>query len=105
MSHKEDNRQKTKSGGSFEPHCDALGHHKSKTIMPEKNFRFCEIWLLQVEFQICESRKNNTKTAVNVKLLVRSSVSKNQGFIATLKDNFGFIETAEHDKEVFFHFR
>ena len=58
-----------------------------------------------MEFQICESRKNNTKTAVNVKLLVRSSVSKNQGFIATLKDNFGFIETAEHDKEVFFHFR
>ncbi|KAG5677382.1 hypothetical protein PVAND_007146 [Polypedilum vanderplanki] len=27
-----------------------------------------------------------------------------QGFIAVLKDNFGFIETLEHDQEVFFHF-
>lgn len=28
-----------------------------------------------------------------------------QGFIAALKDGFGFIETIQHDKEVFFHFR
>ena len=28
-----------------------------------------------------------------------------RGFIATLKESFGFIETAQHDKEVFFHFR
>lgn len=27
------------------------------------------------------------------------------GFIAALKDGFGFIETADHTKEVFFHFR
>lgn len=27
-----------------------------------------------------------------------------QGFIAVLKDNFGFIETLERDQEVFFHF-
>lgn len=24
--------------------------------------------------------------------------------MATLKDNFGFIETANHDKEIFFHY-
>lgn len=28
-----------------------------------------------------------------------------KGFVATLKENFGFLETAEHDKEVFFHYR
>lgn len=28
-----------------------------------------------------------------------------QGFVAALKDGFGFIETTQHDKEVFFHFR
>lgn len=28
-----------------------------------------------------------------------------QGFIAALKDGFGFIETSDHSKEVFFHFR
>lgn len=27
------------------------------------------------------------------------------GYIAALKDGFGFIETADHSKEVFFHFR
>lgn len=70
-----------------------------------------------MEFQICESRKNNTKTAVNVKTVTRSNNTNNKvksntaeeekhkGFIATLKDSFGFIETANHDKEVFFHFR
>ena len=67
--------------------------------------------VLQIEFQICESKKNNTKTAVNVQLAGQQPSSrsitggKQLGFIATLKENFGFIETAEHDKEVFFHFR
>lgn len=28
-----------------------------------------------------------------------------QGFIAALKDGFGFIETVNHDKEIFFPFR
>lgn len=28
-----------------------------------------------------------------------------QGFIAALKDGFGFIETVNHEKEIFFHFR
>ena len=96
----------------------------------------------QVEFQICESRRNNTKTAVSVKLMPSRSPVKpaapvvvkahttdlrqtkgagdgkqvrapqpqtqevpQKGFIATLKDSYGFIETALHDKEVFFHFR
>jgi len=58
----------------------------------------------KVEFQICESRTNHTKTAVKVKVLTRNPVPTKQGFVATLKDNYGFIETAEHDKEVFFHF-
>lgn len=29
---------------------------------------------------------------------------KYQGFVAVLKENFGFIETIQHDEEVFFHF-
>ncbi|CAH1799965.1 unnamed protein product [Owenia fusiformis] len=58
----------------------------------------------RVEFQIQEVKRNNTKTAVNIKVLSRNSGGVQRGFIATLKDNFGFIETAAHDKEVFFHF-
>ncbi|XP_055310650.1 cold shock domain-containing protein E1 isoform X3 [Sitodiplosis mosellana] len=30
--------------------------------------------------------------------------TKYQGFVAVLKENFGFIETIQHDEEVFFHF-
>lgn len=84
----------------------------------------------QVEFQICESRKNNTKTAANVRvttvkpasksqnkeqaIVVKEStareatakeqVTKERGFIAVLKENCGFIEMADHEKEVFFQF-
>nr|CAH7723561.1 unnamed protein product [Callosobruchus chinensis] len=36
--------------------------------------------------------------------LTRSNGQLYQGFIAALKDGFGFIETIQHDKEVFFHF-
>lgn len=65
----------------------------------------------KIEFQICESRKNNTKTAVNVVLKFpgrqdgkTQDAERHYGFIATLKDNFGFIELSDHEKEVFFHF-
>lgn len=34
----------------------------------------------------------------------RSSSTLHQGFVAALKDTFGFIETIAHDKEIFFHF-
>lgn len=81
-------------------------------IVAFKSPNISSIFLSQIEFQICESKKNNTKTAVNVQLTgpqlnnPRPTLgAKQQGFIATLKENFGFIETAEHDKEVFFHFR
>jgi len=58
----------------------------------------------KVEFQMEESKRNNTKTAINVKLLSRNQSSRQQGFIAAMKESYGFIETAEHNKELFFHF-
>ncbi|XP_064629135.1 cold shock domain-containing protein E1-like [Lineus longissimus] len=58
----------------------------------------------RVEFSISESKRNNNKIAINVKLMSRSSMTRHLGFVATIKDAFGFIETAEHDREVFFHF-
>jgi len=48
---------------------------------------------------------------LNVKLLTKAQQMSNggpaeyQGFIAALKESFGFIETLNHDKEIFFHFR
>lgn len=66
------------------------------------------IWLnfLQVEFSISEVKRTGLQSAVSIKVVNRSANSKRLlGFVATLKDNFGFIETANHDQEIFFHYR
>ncbi|XP_040193369.1 cold shock domain-containing protein E1 isoform X13 [Rana temporaria] len=59
----------------------------------------------KVEFSICEAKRTGQQSAVSIKVLGRNSNSKRfYGYVATLKDNFGFIETANHDKEIFFHY-
>ncbi|XP_029429067.1 cold shock domain-containing protein E1 isoform X2 [Rhinatrema bivittatum] len=59
----------------------------------------------KVEFSICEVKRTGTQSAVSLKLLGRNSGARRfLGYVATLKDNFGFIETANHDKEIFFHY-
>ncbi|XP_053572481.1 cold shock domain-containing protein E1 [Bombina bombina] len=59
----------------------------------------------KVEFSICEAKRTGQQSAVSMKVLGRNSNSKRFfGFVATLKDNFGLIETANHDKEIFFHY-
>ncbi len=35
---------------------------------------------------------------------VAVAVSTEMGFVAAVKDGFGFLETSAHDKELFFHF-
>ena len=44
----------------------------------------------------------NDLTAVNIFTFFVST--PHQGFVATLKDSFGFIESEEHDCELFFPF-
>jgi len=34
-----------------------------------------------------------------------SSQVKERGWVVTLKESFGFIELADHEREVFFHYR
>ncbi|OCT94333.1 hypothetical protein XELAEV_18012000mg [Xenopus laevis] len=59
----------------------------------------------KVEFSICEAKRTGQQSAVSMKVLGRNSNAKRfYGYVATLKDNFGFIETANHDKEIFFHY-
>ncbi|XP_076302317.1 RNA-binding protein Unr-like [Lasioglossum baleicum] len=69
----------------------------------------------KVQFSICQVKRNKELVAVDISP-VSSSGEKTQngnkklnsqvcqGFIAALKDGFGFIETVNHDKEIFFHF-
>ncbi|KAG5869763.1 hypothetical protein JTB14_028328 [Gonioctena quinquepunctata] len=71
----------------------------------------------KVEFNVNQVKRNKELIAVDIEILqlamqtngIKHSISRNpgqiyQGFIAALKDGFGFIETIQHDKEVFFHF-
>ncbi|XP_069489508.1 cold shock domain-containing protein E1 isoform X2 [Ambystoma mexicanum] len=59
----------------------------------------------KVEFSICEVKRSGLQSAVSLKVMGRNSNAKRYvGYVATLKDSFGFIETANHDKEIFFHY-
>ncbi|XP_052418952.1 cold shock domain-containing protein E1 isoform X3 [Carassius carassius] len=59
----------------------------------------------KVEFSISEVKRTGQQSAVSLKILNRAVGTKRlQGYIATLKDNFGFIETSNHDQEIFFHY-
>ncbi|XP_030279557.1 cold shock domain-containing protein E1 isoform X6 [Sparus aurata] len=60
----------------------------------------------QVEFSINEVKRTGQQSAVSIRVLNRnaSNAKRLHGFVATLKDNFGFIETANHDQEIFFHY-
>lgn len=54
---------------------------------------------------MAEVKKDNWTPAVNIVVLNRNGKTRKQGFLAVLKENFGFIETADHDREVFFQYR
>uniref|UniRef100_UPI0037E906B8 cold shock domain-containing protein E1 isoform X6 n=1 Tax=Semicossyphus pulcher TaxID=241346 RepID=UPI0037E906B8 len=60
----------------------------------------------KVEFSINEVKRTGLQSAVSIRVLNRNSSNAKRlhGFVATLKDNFGFIETANHDQEIFFHY-
>uniref|UniRef100_F6YAH3 Cold shock domain-containing protein E1 n=1 Tax=Ciona intestinalis TaxID=7719 RepID=F6YAH3_CIOIN len=65
-----------------------------------------------VEFKICEVKRTAAKSAVDIKLLTRHSDydietscgEQCYGWISTLKDTFGFIESLNHGSEIFFHY-
>ena len=50
----------------------------------------------QVDFNICECRKNNTKNATNVRVI--NTAGKEYGFVASIQNNSGRIESADHEK-------
>ncbi|KAG1670794.1 Cold shock domain-containing protein E1 [Nymphon striatum] len=63
----------------------------------------------KVEFNLNDN-DNGLSRAINIKVLSKIQANgKNsqicfQGFIAALRENFGFIETSEHTREIFFHY-
>ncbi|XP_048467831.1 cold shock domain-containing protein E1 isoform X9 [Rhincodon typus] len=59
----------------------------------------------KIEFSICEVKRTGLQSAVSIKIINRNPNAKRLvGYVAALKDNFGFIETSQHDQEIFFHY-
>lgn len=50
----------------------------------------------RVDFNICECRKNNTKNATNVRVI--NTAGKEYGFVASILNNSGLIESVDHEK-------
>ncbi|KAL0609813.1 Cold shock domain-containing protein E1 [Plecturocebus cupreus] len=58
----------------------------------------------KVEFSLSDKQRPGQQVATCVRLLGHNSNSNSHlGDVATLKDNFGFIKTSNHDKKIFFH--
>jgi len=61
-----------------------------------------------VQFQVATDRRDQLKRATNISLLDESfhvsGERREKGMISVLKDGFGFIESAERDTLLFFHF-
>jgi len=80
----------------------------------------------KVQFNINQLKATKETNAVNIRIIERAQPTENKvepsspprekkesagrlgtpqrGYVAALKDGFGFIETLQHDKEIFFHF-
>ncbi|XP_054718885.1 LOW QUALITY PROTEIN: cold shock domain-containing protein E1-like [Uloborus diversus] len=59
----------------------------------------------KVEFIINQKEEKVYASHIKVLTKIRNGFRySHRGFIAALKDTFGFIETEEHEKEVFFHY-
>ena len=85
----------------------------------------------KVEFDLAQVKRTKEHIGLNIRIIHRAQVNKSsgkhaengennknenhhtngdnakiqKGFIASLKDTFGFIENVTHDKEIFFHYR
>lgn len=69
----------------------------------------------KVKFSICQVKRNKELVAVDI-FMLNTSTEKlpdgnekianltYKGYVAVIKDGFGFIETVNHEKEIFFHF-
>lgn len=58
----------------------------------------------QVEFRVATRSYDKLQFALDIKVLQKSKDIRFRGFVATLKDSYGFIESEEHDCELFFPF-
>ena len=52
------------------------------------------------------TKKATSATTANKNVVIHKQQRQlYQGYVAALKESFGFVETVNHDKEIFFHYR
>ena len=71
--------------------------HKKPSAAPEANSALAATSSGPASSQVSAAQPNG-------KAKTSESVEISHGYIAALKDGFGFLETQTHDKEIFFHF-
>lgn len=106
-------------------HLDGVLEHVPFHVK-ECDIRNCPRLGDEVEFDLAQVKRTKEHIGLNIRIIQRAQVhstgklsdngeiTKNdvngdhskhhKGFIASLKDTFGFIETVTHDKEIFFHY-
>lgn len=58
----------------------------------------------KVEFNLITKTSTNTYHARDIAVIEKYDSEYERGFICALKDTFGFIETEDHSRELFFHY-
>lgn len=102
--HKNQNKGKDSESGNIVFDYEGAIQHITYSVKDVTDLRNIPRYGDKVEFQIGEQKNNGKKVAVSVRVVIRNIMGRCQGFVATLKDNYGFIENSDHDREVFFHF-
>lgn len=102
--HKNQNKNKDTETGNIVFDYEGAIQHISYSIKEVLDLKGAPRYGDKVEFQIGEQKNNSKKVAVNVRVVIRNITGRCQGFVATLKENYGFIENSDHDREVFFHY-
>lgn len=102
--HKNQNKTKDAETGSirydYQSKIQTISYSYKELVDQKNSPRYGD----KVEFQIGEQKATRKQIAVNIKVLFRCTSNRCQGYVATLKENYGFIENDKHDQEVFFHF-
>jgi len=74
--------------------------YRTRDCQPREMVRYRD----KVEFVLVTKKTNQQKYARDVCIIEKNETKLQNGYICALKDSYGFIETENHETELFFHF-
>lgn len=75
-------------------------HYRTRDCRPRDVPRYRD----KVEFVLVTKKANQQRYARDISLLERKELKMLNGFVCALKDSYGFIESDDHENELFFHY-